>query len=560
MEFQVNTNQVILRQQDQVESGEYNVTECNFTFSSEFDGLTKKAVFTGEDGTAYLQTIVDNKCSIPSEILAISQVVQIGVYAYAVENEELILRYSPEPTDFFIHEGSYKDAQNSTPPTPSEIEQLQSQITTNANNIEELQECCGRYDSDIEEIKAEQITQNTNIQKNTDDIVNINQAIDTINTDITNIDSVIGDINEDIDNLEQDLTNYSLITETGSQINLNVNSTNYKITAVLKDKNGNVIYTSNAIDLPIESMIVNARYDNATKEIVLTLQNGNTLRISVADLISGLVSETQLETILANYYTKTEVDNLLSNLAERVSKNEEDIADIKEEQTTQNTNIEELQSQVETLQEDLESANAEIEELNTDITNMRKASYKVDGQGTDITLENTSENKFVEFGLEGRTEQESLSGKNLANYLESSIQVADLIRGTIQLTNNGFSYNITQNWGNGMGVLIPIDLKLGETYYFKCDLTNGTKVLNYRLQQTTDNTSYQNIANGSSFTCNDDFKFLRIYIANETHSGVNSGSVSNIMINNGSTAENFEPYCRTEYQAQTQTFHNKLKM
>lgn len=437
MEFQVNTNNVILAQINQVESGEYNVTECRFIFSSEYEGLTKIAVFTGANGDAYKITILNNKCEIPSELLTESQIVQIGVYAYEVQGKEFILRYSPMSTRFMIEKGSYVvNAVNMSRPTPTEVEQLQSQITHNANDIEDLQQTVSEHttdisniQSDINDIKAEQTEQNTNIQKNTDDIVNINQAIDTININITDIDSAIGDINEDIDNLEQDLTNYSLITETGSQINLNVNSTNYKITAILKNKNGDVIYTSNAIDLPIESMIINARYDNMTKEIVLTLQNGNTLRISVADLVSGLVSETQLQIILANYYTKIEVDNLLSNLAERVSTNEEDIADIKEEQTTQNTNIEELQNQVETLQEDLDNANSEIEELNTDITNMRKAMITVEGQGTDITLENTSENKFVEFGLEGRTEQEQLTGKNLLNInsivqWDSSVEVS----------------------------------------------------------------------------------------------------------------------------------------
>lgn len=439
MKVQVTVNNVRIIEPSILNENEYNIHECEFEFVEEYNGLSKKAIFTNEAGADYIVSIVNDKCSIPSEVLKEKEFVKLGVYAYDIENEELVLRYSPKPTEFYVQEGSYKNA-GGTPPTPSEIEQLQSQITQNSNdinvlegNILNLQEEQVEQNrniqanaDDIEEIKAEQITQNTNIQKNTDDIVNINQAIDTINTDITNIDSAIGNINEDIDNLEQDLTNYSLITETGSQINLNINNTNYQITAILKDKNGNVIYTSNVIDLPIESMIVNARYDNTTKEIVLTLQNGNTLRISVADLISGLVSETQLQTILANYYNKTEIDNLLSNLAERVSTNEEDIADIKEEQTTQNTNIEELQNQVETLQEDLESANAEIEELNTDITNMRKAMITVDGQGSDITLENTSENKLVEFGLEGRTEQTQYEGYNLCSTfaIRNNVEVA----------------------------------------------------------------------------------------------------------------------------------------
>ena len=362
MEFQIDINNVILRQQDQVESGEYNVTECNFIFSSEYESLTKKAVFTGKDGIAYLQTIVDNKCSIPSEVLQISQVVQIGVYAYELENEELKLRYSPEPTQFFIHQGSYKEAQNSTPPTPSEIEQLQSQITTNANNIEEIQNDVVDINTDITNIKTEQTEQNTNIQNNTDDItelqdtkankseiptktsdlindsdfvvdnnyvhtdnnftnedkdqiqtnkddiVEINQTIDAINTDITNINSAVSDINDDIEDLEQCLTSYSLITETGSQIELNINSNDFKLKAILKDKNGNTIYTSNIIDLPLETMVVGASYDNVTKEVVLTLQNGTTVRFSVSDLVSGLVSDTDYATNQKGGVIKTRTD------------------------------------------------------------------------------------------------------------------------------------------------------------------------------------------------------------------------------------------------------------
>ena len=61
-------------------------------------------------------------------------------------------------------------------------------------------------------------------------------------------------------------------------------------------------------------MVVGASYDNTTKEVVLTLQNGTTTRFSVADLVDGLVSQSALTTILSSYYTKTEVDNLLANV------------------------------------------------------------------------------------------------------------------------------------------------------------------------------------------------------------------------------------------------------
>lgn len=68
-----------------------------------------------------------------------------------------------------------------------------------------------------------------------------------------------------------------------------VNTSTYELTATLKDSNGNALSTQ-TVDLPLETMVVDASYDESTKEIVLTLQNGKTTRFSVADLVSGLVA------------------------------------------------------------------------------------------------------------------------------------------------------------------------------------------------------------------------------------------------------------------------------
>lgn len=85
--------------------------------------------------------------------------------------------------------------------------------------------------------------------------------------------------------------NYSLITETGSIITLEINSSTYEITASLKDKNGNVISTSQSVDLPLESVVVSGRYDATNQKIVLELENGNTIDVPVGALVSGLQSE-----------------------------------------------------------------------------------------------------------------------------------------------------------------------------------------------------------------------------------------------------------------------------
>jgi len=84
---------------------------------------------------------------------------------------------------------------------------------------------------------------------------------------------------------------YAVVTEAAAQVVLYISSIDYKLYAELKDKSGNHIADSNVIDLPLETMVVNGDYDSLTKEVILTLDNGNTIRFSVADLISGLQSE-----------------------------------------------------------------------------------------------------------------------------------------------------------------------------------------------------------------------------------------------------------------------------
>lgn len=87
------------------------------------------------------------------------------------------------------------------------------------------------------------------------------------------------------------LTNYTLGEDTGSSIELTMNSSTYVVTLNLKNADGDTISTG-SIDLPIESVVVSGTYDNTTKKVVLTLQNGSTIEFSVADLVAGLVSTT----------------------------------------------------------------------------------------------------------------------------------------------------------------------------------------------------------------------------------------------------------------------------
>lgn len=80
-------------------------------------------------------------------------------------------------------------------------------------------------------------------------------------------------------------------TKYGASISFTMNSSNFVITAQLKDQDNNNLGSAQTIDLPLESVVVDATYDSTNKKIVLELQNGNTTDVPVGDLVNGLQSE-----------------------------------------------------------------------------------------------------------------------------------------------------------------------------------------------------------------------------------------------------------------------------
>lgn len=67
----------------------------------------------------------------------------------------------------------------------------------------------------------------------------------------------------------------------------------YKLTVTLYNKDGLMLGTPQVVDFPVESMIVDIDFDEATKSLVLTLQNGNSISVPVGDIINGLISSTE---------------------------------------------------------------------------------------------------------------------------------------------------------------------------------------------------------------------------------------------------------------------------
>lgn len=97
-----------------------------------------------------------------------------------------------------------------------------------------------------------------------------------------------------------------------------IDSSTYVMTLQLKDQDGANIGTAQTIDLPLESVVVGGSYDSTNKKIVLTLNNGTTIDVPVADLVSGLQSEiTAQDPLSADLVDDTNTTHKFVSVAEK---------------------------------------------------------------------------------------------------------------------------------------------------------------------------------------------------------------------------------------------------
>ena len=200
MDINVTVNNICLKNPDILNSGEAYIHKLNFVFSEEYTpDLVYRACFTCLSGT-YVSPILNNQCEIPPEVLEAEGTIELGVYAYILQDETLEKRFSPEHLFLTINAGSYREGLESEAPTPTEQEQWLNAFNQNYlekvaaaedaieqakdEAIEEIEDASeglvGRVsvlETDVTGIKAEQNVQNTNISNNTTAINGINQSL-----------------------------------------------------------------------------------------------------------------------------------------------------------------------------------------------------------------------------------------------------------------------------------------------------------------------------------------------------------------------------------------------
>ena len=341
MQIIVNPHTIHLNKTETVNEGEYNINTCYFQFSEEYQGLSCVAVFTNGTDT-YSQIITNNQCIIPSEVLQSEGTMMVGVYGYEVDGDNLIKRYSPTPVSFYIEKGSYTMADEPTPPSPSVVEQLQSQITENANNITTLSGLVSANTQAIETINqalptyAKKTEIPTKVSQLTNDSGYITSA--DVPTKTSQLQNDSGFITKSVN----DLTNYtktsdlSPVATSGSYSDL-TDTPDLSIYATNQALGTETTNRENA-DINLQGQIDAITSSSDVKDIVGTyteLQNYDTSTLGNDDIIKVLQDSTHSDAMTyyrwiitgetgtwqyigqeGPYYTKSEIDTTLQNYVE----------------------------------------------------------------------------------------------------------------------------------------------------------------------------------------------------------------------------------------------------
>lgn len=119
-------------------------------------------------------------------------------------------------------------------------------------------------------------------------VLDVNQ-MKAVNSGITS--QTVVDINTAVNDMNNKVLRYiptGQALKYATKVTAEMDSGTYKISFQLWDQNNDKLGSPTVIDLPLESVVVNAYYDNTNKQIILILQNGSRIAVPVSSLVNGL--------------------------------------------------------------------------------------------------------------------------------------------------------------------------------------------------------------------------------------------------------------------------------
>lgn len=281
---------------------------------------------------------------------------------------------------------AYAELKSSTETSQEEIESIKTKNTEQDEKISALESDNNTNKTDISNIKQEQTTQNESIEG----LKSKDTEHDTKLTELEGKDT-------ELENKIIDLTD-----KAGNKLKLEIDTTNYIMTLELLNEKGETLDTQ-TIDFPLESVVVNGRYEEGN--IILTLQNETEITIPIGDIVNGLINQETFDQAMEKINTE------LNGIKERLDT-------IEEEQSTQNDKLQSLENKdaeltenIETLQKEATTLKEETERLKEDINSLATGQ----AEGENITIEDGTGARFKKLEISGNSWQETRSGKNLFN-------------------------------------------------------------------------------------------------------------------------------------------------
>ena len=520
MNITVTKNQVSINTDYILNDKEYNVNKCYFTFSDEYtDDLVKKAIFV--QGTSTIEmSIINNQCQIPAEVLNNGQF-ELRVYAYEVDGEELLLRYSPSYTTAYVRTGSYiENAESPEVITPTQFEQYMQSMNDGLNEVANVDIDAEQLDNGMSVTITNRYGENKTVY-----------AYDGEKGEKGEIGATGNGIASITKTSTSGLTDTYTITFTNGNTTIFTVSNGKGIVSV--EKTGTNLladtYTITYNDNTTSSFVIMNGKGIASIELTSTSDLVDTYTITYNDNTTTTYNVTNGNGILSIEKTGT-VDNVDTYTIYYTNGTTSTF-------TVTNSTV---------TDQEFETLEAEVNKYKT----LSLLLPKVTGEGSSIELNDTVEGVTIDITPEGNTEQITYTGKNLFDY--TTTEFSDASNVNIETSNNVVTITTTKTVTSNnlfFRTKIPDNmLKNGSTYIISSVNVSGVEK-SLQLQLRNKDGSYANKIQNDYVVYDDTYS---LYVTGNIFSTTSSASIpagttaiiKNIQVEESSTATatDYEPY------------------